>query len=419
MRQEPGQHGLVQRAHQPGPLRVRLRPYVLEQRLISGASIAGTSLAYWLRRHGFTVTVVERAPAVREGGYKVDIRGAALDVIGRMGLTGAVTARATDMRVATHYDRKGRPLATMDADLFGGRTGDDVEIMRGDLNDLLYDLTRDDVEYLFGDSVTAIADDGRVTFEHAAPRRFDLVVGADGMRSNVRRIAFGEDAGFVRDLGYYISICTVPNTLGLDREEAVHASPGRTANVYSTGRDGDAKALFMWASQPLAYDHRDVGHQKDLLTEAMSGAEWEVPALLGAVRGADDFYFDLVSQVHMDQWSKGRVVLVGDAAYCASPASGQGTSLAIVGAYVLAGELARRGGVAGYEREMREFVRVNQELGPANVKGMVIGSRLAIWIQMRMLKLLPYLPGKEKVVERVAGAIHRAAVAISLKNYME
>ncbi|MFI7419523.1 FAD-dependent monooxygenase [Nonomuraea sp. NPDC049684] len=387
--------------------------------LISGASIAGTSLAYWLRRHGCTVTVVERAPALRTGGYKVDIRGAALDVIGRMGLLDAVTARSTGMRVATHYDRKGRPVATMDADLFGGREGDDVEIMRGDLNELLYDLTRDDAEYLFGDSVTAVSDDGLVTFEHAAPRRFDLIVGADGMRSNIRRIVFGEDARFVRDLGYYVSISTVPNTLGLDREEAVHAAPGRTANVYSTRQDGAAKALFMWASQPLAYDHRDTGRQKDLLAEAMAGVEWEVPALLGAVRDADDFYFDSVSQVHMDSWSKGRVVLLGDAAYCASPASGQGTSLAIVGAYVLAGELAGGGGAAGYEREMREFVRVNQELGPVNVRGMVMGSRLALWFQLRMLKLLPYLPGKEKVVERIAGAIHRAAVAIRLKNYSE
>ncbi|MEV4399551.1 FAD-dependent monooxygenase [Nonomuraea sp. NPDC049607] len=387
--------------------------------LISGASIAGTSLAYWLRRHGFTVTVVERAPAIRTGGYKVDVRGAALDVIRRMGLLDAVTARATGMRVATHYDGKGRPVATMDADLFGGREGEDAEIMRGDLNELLYDLTRDDAEYLFGDSVTAVADDGLVTFEHAEPRRFDLVVGADGMRSNIRRIAFGADDQYVRDLGYYVSISTVPNTLGLDREEAVHAAPGRTANVYSTRRDGAAKALFMWASQPLSYDHRDVGRQKDLLAEAMTGVEWEVPALLGAVREADDFSFDSVSQVHMDQWSKGRVVLLGDAAYCASPASGQGTSLAIVGAYVLAGELARGGGAAGYEREMREFVRVNQELGPANVRGMVIGSRLALWFQLRMLKLMPHLPGKDKVIERVAGAIHRAATAIRLKSYVE
>ncbi|MEO3875440.1 hypothetical protein ABGB18_42220 [Nonomuraea sp. B12E4] len=172
------------------------------------------------------MTVVERAPAIRTGGYKVDIRGAALQVIERMGLLDAVRARSTDMRVATHYDAAGKAVATMDAALFGGRAGDDVEIMRGDLNELLFDLTRDEVEYVFGDSITAVAEDGTVTFEHSGPRTFDLVIGADGAHSTTRRIAFGEESRFSRDLGYYISICTVPNTLGLDREEAVHATPG-------------------------------------------------------------------------------------------------------------------------------------------------------------------------------------------------
>ncbi|MEV1248197.1 FAD-dependent monooxygenase [Nonomuraea sp. NPDC049750] len=387
--------------------------------LISGASIAGTATAYWLRRHGFTPTVVERAPSIREGGYKVDIRGVALDVVERMGLLDAVRARSTDMRIATHYDGKGRRIAEMDADLFGGREGADAEIMRGDLNELLYDLTRDDVEYIFDDSITGIAEDGTVTFERSAPRRFDLVVGADGMHSNTRGLVFGAESAFVRDLGYYISICTVPNRLGLDREEAVHAAPGRTANVYSTKQDSHAKALFMWSSQPLAYDRRDPEQQKELLVQAMAGVEWEVPALLEAVRGSTDFYFDSVSQIHMDRWSKGRVVLVGDAAYCASPASGQGTSLALVGAYVLAGELAAGGGVDGYEREMRAFVDANQKLGPANVKGMVLPSRAVIWFQTRMLRLLPHLPGRDRMIDRVTGPMARAATAITLKTYVE
>lgn len=387
--------------------------------LISGAGIAGTSTAYWLREHGFTVTVVERAPAIREGGYKVDIRGAALQVIERMGLMDAVRARSTDMRVATHYDTAGKPVATMDAALFGGRTGDDVEIMRGDLNELLYDLTRDEVEYIFDDSITGIAEDGTVTFERSPSRTFDLVIGADGAHSNTRGLVFGEESRFARHLGHYISICTVPNTLGLDREEAVHAAPGRTANVYSTRQDAGAKALFMWSSQPLAYDHRNVAEQKELLTRAMAGVGWEVPGLLDAVRDAEDFYFDSVGQIHMDHWSKGRVVLVGDAAYCASPASGQGTSLAIVGAYVLAGELASGGGADGYEREMREFAAANQALAEANLKGMVIPSRIALWFQIKVIKLIPHLPGRDRMVERIAGPIHRAANAISLKNYVE
>ncbi|MEZ7130585.1 FAD-dependent monooxygenase [Nonomuraea sp. AD125B] len=388
--------------------------------LISGASIAGTSAAYWLRRHGFTVTVVERAPAVRSGGYKVDLRGAALRVIERMGLMDAVRARATDMRVATHYDADGRKVATMDADLFGGRSGDDVEIMRGDLNELLYELTRDEVEYVFDDSVTAIAEDGTVSFERSGPRVFDLVIGADGAHSNVRRLAFGPEEGFVRHLGHYISICSVPDPLGLDREEAVHAAPGRTANVYSTRQDdGVARAMFIWSSPPLVYDHRDVERQKELLAAAMSGMRWEVPRLLDAVRAADDLYFDAVCQIRMDLWSKGRVVLLGDAAYCASPASGQGTSLAVVGAYVLAGELAAGRGPEGYERELRDFVAANQALADANLNGMVIPSRFALWFQLAMIRLIPRLPGRDRMVERVAGPIHKAANAIALKDYVE
>ncbi|WP_157248958.1 FAD-dependent monooxygenase [Nonomuraea typhae] len=373
--------------------------------LISGASVAGTATAYWLRRHGFTVTVVERAPAIRMGGYKVDVRGAALDVLDRMGLLEAVRARSTEMTVATNYDAKGRKVATMDADLFGGRMDGDDELMRGDLTQLLYEATRNDVEYVFGDSITSIGEDGTVTFERSAPRRFDYVVGADGVHSNVRRLAFGEEKTFARDLGYQIAIATVPNHLGLDREEAVHLAPGRTVNVYSTKQDTNAKALFMWSGE------------EDLFT-AFAGVGWETPKLLDAVRQAPDLYRDTLTQIHMDRWSKGRVVLVGDAGYCASPASGQGTSLALVGAYVLAGELAA-GSLEGYEREMRHFVAENQKLGPVNIKGIVLNSKGMIWFQLRMIKLLPRLPWKNAVIDRIAGGIRRAANAISLKKFVE
>ncbi|HEX5597955.1 MAG TPA: FAD-dependent monooxygenase [Micromonosporaceae bacterium] len=393
--------------------------------LISGAGIAGTALAYWLRRRGFAPTLVERAPSVREGGYKIDIRGAALEVADRMNLLADLRKASTEIRTAAFVNRAGRTVASMDGDLFGGRAGDDIELLRGDLARIIYEQTRGDIEYLFDDSITAIADGPhgvQVSFERAAPRSFDLVVGADGLHSTTRALAFGDESHFLRPLGHYISIFSVPNHLGLDRQEVTYPMPGRTALIYSTRQDTAAKAMFLFAAPPLPYDRRDTGAQQRLLAEAFTGAGWEIPRLLQAMRETSDFYFDSISQVHLDHWSRGRVVLVGDAAYCASPASGQGTSLALVGAYVLAGELAAAAGDHAtafdrYEEQMRDFVEQNQQLAPSNLKGMVMSSRALIRFQLLMLRMLPHLPGKDRIAGRIAAQIHQAATAITLKDY--
>ncbi|MFG2292622.1 FAD-dependent monooxygenase [Streptomyces sp. NPDC048603] len=403
--------------------------------LISGASVAGTTLAYWLRQHGFTPVVVEKASSVRPGGYKIDIRGAALKVAERMGVLDEIRRNRTDVRDAAVVDADGTRVKSMDADSFGGRVHGDAEIMRGDLTRILYGLTADTVDYRFGDSIARLeqqTDGVRVTFESGRTETFSYVVGADGLHSRTRALAFGPEQSYVRDLGYHVSIFSVPNHLGLDREELTYVGPGRTALTYTTARDTGAKAMFLWssrrgtdagtgASAGAGDDRPDLAAQQRLLAEAYAGEGWEVPRFLQAMPDAPDFYFDSLSQVHMDTWSTGRVTLVGDAAYCASPASGQGTSLAMVGAYVLAGELAAADGaadgLAAYERALRPFAEANQKLGPANVKRMVMAGRVQVRISMLMLRLLQLMPGKDRMMTKVLEPIQRAANAIDLKTY--
>ncbi|MDL4820965.1 FAD-dependent monooxygenase [Actinomadura opuntiae] len=390
--------------------------------LVSGAGIAGLALAFRLRRHGFAPTVVERAPAIRAGGYKVDVRGAALTVAERMGLLDEIRGMRTGVRSGTVVDAAGRRVASMDGDTFGGRVHGDAEVLRGDLHRLLFERT--EAEYLFGDSIAELeqtAGGVEVTFDSGLSRTFDLVVGADGLHSATRSLAFGPEERFVRDLGHRISIFSVPGRLGLDREEVTCIGPGRTALVYSVAGDAGAKAMFLFRS-----DDRDLPRgraaQERVLAAAYAGEGWEVPRLLDGMGAAPDFYFDAVAQVHMDRWSDGRVALLGDAAYCASPASGQGTSLALVGAYVLAGELAaargdHRAAFAAYEREMRPFVARNQKLGPANLKRMVMRTARAVRISMAMLAVMGRMPGRERMMAKVIAPIHAAATAIALKDY--
>ncbi|MEU7031284.1 FAD-dependent monooxygenase [Streptomyces sp. NPDC046275] len=394
--------------------------------LISGASVAGPALALQLKRHGFAPTVVERAPELRAGGYKVDIRGTAIEVCRRLGLLDAVRAHSTDMAGGSYVDDTGRTIGELPADIFGGRVEGDDEVMRGDLARILYERTRDEVEYVFGDSIASLDDDGDgvdVVFASGARRRFDLVVGADGMHSNTRRLVFGDERRFKRHLGAYISIYTAPNHLGLTRWETYHALPGKLVCVYSSAGESSAKNLFVFRSpEELAYHHRDVAAQKRLLGEAFAGDGWEIPRLLGHAADADDFYFDSISLIEMDRWSRGRVVLLGDAAHCASPASGQGTGLALTGAYVLAGELAAAGGdhrraFAEYERVMRPGVELNQRMAEGFVKEMVVDTRWKIALRMFMVRTLPRTPWKNLIAKKIRDDIQKAANAIPLKEY--
>ncbi|GAA0348990.1 FAD-dependent monooxygenase [Actinoallomurus spadix] len=340
--------------------------------LISGAGIAGLAQAYWLDRYGFDVTVVERAAEPRPGGQAIDVRGTALDVAERMGIVADLRRLKTDMRGSSLVDGTGKELySSTERTLTGGvLDGPDVELMRDDLVVLLREAVGDRVEYLFNDSIAAIAQDeegAHVTFESGAARSYDLVVGADGLHSNVRRLVFGPETDFIRHLGMYIGVYTAPNFLGLDRWQTFCMEDGVGGGVMSARGNAEVRVYVGFASEePLDYDYQDIEAQKRLLADNV-GDVWIFPTALKYVWDAPDFYFDAMVQIHMGRWSRGRVVLLGDAGYCGSPMSGQGTSMALVGAYVLAGELAAAGGdheagFAAYEAELRDFVAQNQAL---------------------------------------------------------
>ncbi len=339
--------------------------------LISGASIAGPALAYWLNRRGYAVTVVEKAGGLRAGGYPVDIRGTALEVVRRMGILPPLRDAHIDLRRLTFLDGDGGEVAAVHPhSVTGGVTGHDLEVRRGDLTDALYAAVRDDVEFLFHDSVDTLGRSGHgvdVTFRGGGSRTFDLVFGADGMHSHTRELLFGPEERFHRYLGYCFAVFTMRNTLGLSHETVMWNTPGRAAALYAVGDgDDDVHAFLNFARPVPPFDaFPDPAAQRNLVAAVFADAGWEVPGMLAALRDADDVFFDAVGQIRMPRWSSGRVALLGDAAYAPSFLTGQGTSLALTGAYMLAAALDGRdhaAGLAAYERDTREFVTLNQDL---------------------------------------------------------
>ncbi|MEU3568837.1 FAD-dependent monooxygenase [Kitasatospora sp. NPDC036755] len=363
--------------------------------LVSGAGIAGTALAHWLNRYGFRVTVVERAPSLRGGGQAVDIRGTALTVIERMGLLEEVRARRTGLLGMSVVDGDGRELRrTTEWTATGGPIGGpDVEILRDELAELIVGAetgTEQEtgtgpeagagtagpgVEYRFGDSIETLvqhAEGVDVRFRGGAERSFDLVVGADGLHSNTRRLVFGPEEDYLQPIGTYVAGWSAPNHLGLDRWEVAHQD-GDDPNWFCmamTVRDNSELRVFVGfhTDEPLAdMLPRDPDRQRRLVAERSAHARWALPDFLRAMWETDAFHYDVIAQIRMESWSKGRVALLGDAGYCCSPATGQGTSVALTAAYVLAGELHAADGdhrtaYPAYERRLRDHVAANQAI---------------------------------------------------------
>ncbi len=347
--------------------------------LISGASIAGPALALWLARDGHAVTVVEKAPALRTGGQAVDFKGAThRTVLARMGVLDDVLARQTGGADQVIVDADGKPITTLPGEFTGG----DIEIRRGDLSRLLYERTESVCEYVFGDSITSLTDTGHgvhVTFERSAPRTFDLVVGADGIHSNVRRLAFGPERDHVRHLGHYYALAD----LDVPGENLMYNEPGRMVALGGP----KAQSFFVFAADELTYDRQDTEQQKKLVMDAYRGGGWRIPEIVAAIPGARGFFLDSISRVVTDDYAKGRVVLLGDAAY-GNTLGGFGTGLAIVGAYVLAGELRQSGHETAFRRYtelMRGYAKVAKKgsAGPFLAPRTTRGIRARNWLFRR------------------------------------
>jgi 2-polyprenyl-6-methoxyphenol hydroxylase-like FAD-dependent oxidoreductase len=371
--------------------------------LVSGAGVAGPVTAYWLRRFGCRPTVVERTSELRigDGGQAVDLFGPALDVLAWMGQKDAVWDARTRTEIVSLI-RQGHPGIDVEAArLAEGVSDRHVEIMRGDLSKIVYDTCGDDVEYIFGDSIRTLHDTGaevEVSFHHAGPRTFDLVVGADGLHSTTRRLTFGDEHQFLHFLGGYLAVFTVDNYLGLAGRMLAYSDVNRTVALYPVQRQHKVRVLFLLrTSELLVQDRDDVATQRRLLQGLFQDMGWEIPRLLAALEHAEDLYVDSISQIRMDGWSRGRVALVGDAGYSPGPAVGGGTSLAVVGAYVLAAELAaaacdHRHGFRAYQESMADAVRQSQRIGPAVLSTLIPRSRAQVWATAQAVRLLPRLP---------------------------
>ena len=341
--------------------------------LISGAGIAGPTVAYWLNKHGFTPTIVETAPQLRAGGFAIDVRGLGVDIVKKMALWPQVRSLSTNLQKFVFVDDDDRAVAVVKAGALRRALQMEefwVEVMRTDLSRILYDQTRQTVEFLFGDSIKSLSDDGDgvdVSFESGAERRFDLVIAADGQSSNVRDLAFGEDASFEKYLGYYVAVAAIENSELPLHTALNYSEPGRGIYLYRPTDKNEALAFF-WFTQKEKLDcspHEPV-RQKEILAQGMQGMGWKAPELVAKAMDVSDLYFDTVSQIRMPSWSKGRVALLGDAAFAPSLLTGQGTQLALTSAYILAGKLKLAQGdheraFGAYEAALRPLVEATQK----------------------------------------------------------
>ena len=376
--------------------------------LISGAGIAGLTLAYWLKKFGFNPVIVEVAARLREGGYAIDFWGAGYDVAERMNIIPGLEKADLKMSDFAFVDENNKRRGGMDYQklkkLMNGRA---FTLLRSDLSKVIYDHLDKDIEIIFGDSIHTIEQSEEeviVSFINGGIRSFDLVVGADGLHSNVRNLVFGDEAQFEKYYGYYTASFTIEGGVADGTSFLTYNIPYKQAAVYSLN-DHKAATFFIFTSpSKLSYDHHDIEKQKEILRNEFQNAGWKCPELLSKMDTAPDFYFDVVSQIKMDRWSQDRVSLAGDACDCPSLLSGQGSTLAIVGAYILAGELKEANGnykiaFDRYQTIFKPFIDSKQKIAQNFAKSLVPKSKFGIWLRNTFTNLM-FLPFVSKLFIR-------------------
>ncbi len=337
--------------------------------LVSGAGVAGSCLAWWLDRYGYAVTLVEQAPEPRTGGYVIDFWGLGYDIAERMGLAAGLGSVGYHIREFRVVGDKGQRVAGFGTKAFDALTGGRfITLRRSDLSQLLFEAASPSTEVLFDDEIVSLreqADSVRVRFRVAGERDFGLVVGADGLSSNVRRLAFGPQAQFEKPLGYSVAAFEIQGYRPRDEDVyVIHNEPGRMVGRVAL-RDDQTLFLFVFADDDPRPSPHDLAAQRRILRATFGSARWECAQILDCLDDVTELYFDRVSQIKMDRWSNGRVALVGDAAFCVSLLAGQGSALAMTAAYALGGELAKADGdyhaaFRAYEGLLRPFIAKKQ-----------------------------------------------------------